>query len=82
MISNGNILFTVRKHATYSEEYDFAMTVIAERCLIPFLDDKDDPRFKTPEDDINRQIEITIMQLKDKIRELQQGKGKIKGWNC
>lgn len=59
-----NILFTVRKHASYSEEFQFAITVIAERIL---LHDKDHPL------DIEKSF-ITINRiLREKVEELQKG---------
>lgn len=63
MRRNSNILFDVRHHATITEEFQFAITIIAERILlIPEGDTKPD---------IERGFKTINIILREKVKEIE-----------
>lgn len=62
MRKNSNILFDVRHHATVTEEFQFAIYIIAERILLI-------PEGET-EPDIERGFKTINTILMDKVKEI------------
>ena len=65
--STKNILFVVRQFATYKEEYDFAIRILAERVLLPYEGngEKVDSDFG---------VSVILRDLKEGVKRLENSK--------